>query len=70
MVGTIVFRSATAITIINIVHEVQNKYKHKRKAKRKAKKRNAKKHDTVTTSLYAQIFYGRTDVIFANSTVR
>ena len=25
---------------------------------------------TVTTSLYAQIFYGRTDVIFANSTVR
>jgi len=43
MVGTIVFRSATAITIINIVHEVQNKYKHKRKAKRKAKKKKRKK---------------------------
>jgi len=25
---------------------------------------------TVTTSLYAQMFYGRTDVIFTNSTVR
>ena len=26
------------IITINVVHEVQNKYKHKRKAKRKAKK--------------------------------
>ena len=60
-----------AIIIINIVHEVQNKYKHKRKAKRKAKKNIEKqKNMTVTTSLYAQMFYGRTDVIFANSTVR
>ena len=30
------------IIIINVVHEVQNKYKHKRKAKRKAKNRKAK----------------------------
>ena len=58
------------IIIINVVHEVQNKYKHKRKAKRKAKKKWKAKNMTVTTSLYAQIFYGRTDVIFANSTVR
>jgi len=57
------------IIIINVVHEVQNKYKHKRKAKRKAKNRKAK-NMTVTTSLYAQIFCGRTDVIFTNSTVR
>jgi len=57
------------IIIINVVHEVQNKYKHKRKEKRKAKKNKKAKNMTVTTSLYAQIFYGRTDVIFANSTV-
>ena len=31
-------RGQLAIIIINVVHEVQNKYKHKRKAKRKAKK--------------------------------
>ena len=59
-----------AIIIINVVHEVQNKYKHKRKAKRKAKKNRKAKNMTVTTSLYAQIFYGRTAVIFTNSTVR
>ena len=53
------------IITINVVHEVQNKYKHKRKAKRKAKKyRKAKKNMTVTTSLYAQMIYGRTNVIF------
>ena len=55
------------IIIINIVQEVQNKYKHKRKAEKKEKKGE---NMTVATSLYAQIFYGRTDVIFANSTVR
>ena len=39
----------------------------KEKSKKKSKKnRKAKKHNTVTTSLYAQMFYGRTDVIFAN----
>ena len=39
------------------------KYKHKRKAKRKAKKNTEKqKNMTVTTSLYAQMFYGRTNV--------
>ena len=58
------------IIIINIVHEVQNKYKHKRKAKRKAKNIEKQKNMTVTTSLYAQMFYGRTNVIFTNSTVR
>ena len=57
------------IITINVVHEVQNKYKHKRKATRKAKKQKSKKNMTVTTSLYAQMFYGRTDVIFTNSTV-
>ena len=56
--------TVAAIIIINIVHEVQNKYKHKRKAEKKGE------NMTVATSLYAQIFYGRTDVIFANSTVR
>jgi len=36
--------SRVGIITINVVHEVQNKYKHKRKAKRKAKKyRKAKK---------------------------
>ena len=60
----------TIIIIINIVHEVQNKYKHKRKAKRKAKKYRKAKNMTVATSLYAQMFYGRTNVIFTNSTVR
>ena len=61
------------IITINVVHEVQNKYKHKRKAKRKAKKIKKQKktwqlqrHSTA----YAQMFYGRTDVIFTNSTVR
>ena len=49
------------IIIINVVHEVQNKYKHKRKAKRKLKNMTIRP----TTSLYAQMFYGRTDVIFA-----
>ena len=44
------------IVIINIV---QNTYTHKRKAKK-----TSKKHNTVTMSLYAQMFYGRTDVIF------
>jgi len=57
------------IITINVVHEVQNKYKHKRKEK-KQQNRKAKKNMTVTTSLYAQMFYGRTDVIFTNSTVR
>ena len=58
------------IITINVVHEVQNKYKHNRKAKRKAKKYTKAKNTTVTTSLYAQMFYGRTNVIFTNSTVR
>ena len=31
-------RKTSIIIIINVVHEVQNKYKHKRKAKRKTKK--------------------------------
>ena len=38
------------IIIINIVHEVHNKFKHKRKAKRK-QKRKAKKHKTVMITL-------------------
>ena len=50
-------RKTSIIIIINVVHEVQNKYKHKRKAKRKAKKNRKAKNMTVTTSLYAQIFY-------------
>ena len=37
--GCVTFDCPNAIIIIiNVVHEVQNKYKHKRKAKRKAKK--------------------------------
>jgi len=32
------FGAFIIIIIINIVHEVQNKYKHKRKAKKKNKK--------------------------------
>jgi len=48
------------IIIINVVHEVQNKYKHKIKAKRKAKKnRKAKnaflaacQHFTLCSHLY------------------
>jgi len=62
------------IITINIVHEVQNKYKHNEKQKEKQKKyrkaKKTKKNMTVKTSLYAQMFYGRTNVIFTNSTVR
>jgi len=69
--AVIMYNIINTIITINVVHEVQNKYKHKRKAKRKAKKyRKAKKNMTVTTSLYAQMFYGRTNVIFTISTVR
>jgi len=46
------------IIIINIVHEVQNKYKHKRKAKRKAKKyRKAKKHDSYNVTLRTNVLW-------------
>ena len=47
------------IITINVVHEVQNKYKHKRKAKRKAKKiyRKAKKHDSYNVTLRTNVLW-------------
>ena len=48
--------SMVIIITINVVHEVQNKYKHKRKAKRKAKKyRKAKKHDSYNVTLRTNV---------------
>jgi len=52
------------IITINVVHEVQNKYKHNRKAKRKAKKniekqktRQLQRHSTHKCSMAAQTSY-------------
>ena len=50
-------------------YKISTNTKEKQKEKQK-KFRKAKKHDSYNVTLYAQMFYGRTNVIFTNSTVR
>jgi len=63
--GTVLLLLSTSYTKYKISINTKEKQKEKQK-----KYRKAKKIMTVTTSLYAQMFYGRTNVIFTNSTVR